>query len=101
MSLKNQTVHQEEINIDEDSKYIENLLEEPLPEFHWEELKWNHDQAPNRRGKIKPSKINMEEFYKKDIDELLDDSNWDVNSFQSDSLRHSLAESDRKVRGLE
>ena len=43
----------------------------------------------------------MEEFYKKDIDELLDDSNWDVNSFQSDSLRHSLAESDRKVRGLE
>ena len=41
----------------------------------------------------------MEKFYEKDIDELLDDSNWDINSFTSEdkSLNHSLAESDSKV----
>ena len=43
----------------------------------------------------------MEEFYKKDIDELLDDSNWDLDSQMSDSINYSLADSDKKVRGLE
>lgn len=43
----------------------------------------------------------MKEFYEKDIDELLDDSNWDLNSLDSNSIGPSLAESDRKVWGLE
>lgn len=95
-SLKNQTVNPDEINVDEDSKYIENLLQEPIENL--EETKEN----PQKEWKIKPAhKLNMKEFYEKDIDELLDDSNWDLNSLDSESFQHSLAESDWKVRGLE
>jgi len=36
----------------------------------------------------------MEDFYKKDIDELLDDSNWDINSLNSDSFNYSSKDSD-------
>lgn len=43
----------------------------------------------------------MEDFYKKDIDELLDDSNWDINSLNSDSFNYSSKDSDWKVWGLE
>jgi hypothetical protein len=44
----------------------------------------------------------MEKFYEKDIDELLDDSDWDINSFTSvRSFATSNAGSDYKVRGLE
>ena len=43
----------------------------------------------------------MEKFYEKDIDELLDDSDWDINSFSSESYASSIVQSDRKVRGLE
>ena len=49
-----------------------------------------------------PTRINMDKFYEKDIDELLDDSNWDINSFTSDgSIGKSQGESDSRVRGLE
>lgn len=88
-SLKNQTVNPDEINVDEDSKYIENLLQEPIENY--EESKEN----PSKERKIKPAhKLNMKEFYEKDIDELLDDSNWDLNSLDSESFQHSLAGSD-------
>jgi hypothetical protein len=30
-----------------------------------------------------PTRMNMDKFYEKDIDELLDDSNWDINSYSS------------------
>lgn len=57
----------------------------------------------NAGKELVPTRINMDKFYEKDIDELLDDSNWDINSFTSEggSMGKSLGESDSRVWGLE
>ena len=43
------------------------------------------------------SRLNIDKFYEHDIDELLDDSDWDINSFTSGNSFSSVAKSDRKI----
>lgn len=60
-------------------------------------------KKPSAVGKeLIKTKLNLEKFYEKDIDELLDDSDWDLKSLQSGkSFGSSAGMSDYKVRGLE
>lgn len=43
---------------------------------------WENTKLASKE--LVPTWINMDKFYEKDIDELLDDSNWDINSFTSE-----------------